>query len=193
MPSLPPQPFTLTSHPATPSAVLHRIAGHVTRQRDGTLAITYILEGDIERLRLPAPQAARFTDELWRHTCCELFVARKNDPAYHECNFAPSTEWAAYAFARTRERAPPAAQHEIAALNPRIALRRRADRLELDAVIRLDLLSSRYTDARIALAVSAVIEDRDGTLSYWALTHPQAKPDFHHPDAFVLELNEVRN
>lgn len=193
MPSPPAQPFTLTPHPATPSTVLRRIAGHLTRQRDGTLAVSYILEGDIDRLRLPAPQPARFTDELWRHTCCELFVARKNESAYHECNFAPSSEWAAYAFSRTRERAPPAAQHEIAALNPHIALRRSADRLELDAVISLNLLSARYTEARLALAVSAVVEDRDGALSYWALKHPQKKPDFHHPDAFALELNEVRN
>ena len=110
MPSPPAHPFTLTPHPATPSTVLRRIAGHVIGQRDGTLAVTYILEGDIERLRLPAPQPARFADELWRHTCCELFIACKNEPAYHECNFAPSNEWAAYAFARTRERAPLAPQ-----------------------------------------------------------------------------------
>lgn len=193
MPSPPAHPFTLTPHPATPSTVLRRIAGHVIGQRDGTLAVTYILEGDIERLRLPAPQPARFADELWRHTCCELFIACKNEPAYHECNFAPSNEWAAYAFARTRERSPLAAQREIAALNPDIALRRDAQRLELDALIHLDRLSSRYTESALVLAVSAVIEDRDGALSYWALAHPQTKPDFHHPKAFILELNEVRN
>ena len=32
------------------------------------------------------------------------------------------------------------------------------------------------------------IEETDGTLSYWALAHPSPKPDFHHPDGFVLEL-----
>jgi hypothetical protein len=33
-----------------------------------------------------------------------------------------------------------------------------------------------------------VVEEKDGLLSYWALNHPPGKPDFHHPDAFVLEL-----
>ena len=40
--------------------------------------------------------------------------------------------------------------------------------------------------ARIAL--SAVIEEVDGTKSYWALRHPPGAPDFHHPDCFALEL-----
>jgi len=40
--------------------------------------------------------------------------------------------------------------------------------------------------ARIGL--SAVIEETDGTKSYWALRHPPGKPDFHHPDCFALTL-----
>jgi hypothetical protein len=40
----------------------------------------------------------------------------------------------------------------------------------------------------LRVGLSAVIEANDGTLSYWALKHPAAKPDFHHPDSFVLEL-----
>ncbi len=38
------------------------------------------------------------------------------------------------------------------------------------------------------VGLSAVIEAIDGTFSYWALAHPSDKPDFHHPDSFVLEL-----
>lgn len=37
-------------------------------------------------------------------------------------------------------------------------------------------------------SLSAVIEEADGTISYWALAHPSDKPDFHHPDSFVLDL-----
>jgi hypothetical protein len=40
--------------------------------------------------------------------------------------------------------------------------------------------------ARIGL--SAVIEEQDGTISYWALRHAAGKPDFHHPDGFAMEL-----
>jgi hypothetical protein len=38
-----------------------------------------------------------------------------------------------------------------------------------------------------------VIEEIDGALSYWALRHAPGKPDFHHRDAFALELDEVRH
>jgi len=44
-----------------------------------------------------------------------------------------------------------------------------------------------------SLAVSAVVEDRDGVLSYWALRHPPGEPDFHHPGAFTLQLDEARH
>jgi hypothetical protein len=36
--------------------------------------------------------------------------------------------------------------------------------------------------------VAAVIEDENGRLSYWGLRHPSGKPDFHHPDGFILEV-----
>lgn len=36
--------------------------------------------------------------------------------------------------------------------------------------------------------LSAVVEETDGTKSYWALRHPPGVPDFHHPDCFALEL-----
>jgi len=40
----------------------------------------------------------------------------------------------------------------------------------------------------ISLGLSAVLEDRDGGFSYWALVHPPGKPDFHHRDCFALTL-----
>jgi hypothetical protein len=40
----------------------------------------------------------------------------------------------------------------------------------------------------LRLGLSAVIEDIDGRLSYWALKHPPGKPDFHHPDSFALDV-----
>ena len=41
----------------------------------------------------------------------------------------------------------------------------------------------------IRLALSAVVEAADGELSYWALRHPPGRPDFHHIDAFDLQLD----
>lgn len=38
------------------------------------------------------------------------------------------------------------------------------------------------------LGMSAVIEEQEGTKSYWALAHPPGKPDFHHPACFAITL-----
>ena len=43
----------------------------------------------------------------------------------------------------------------------------------------------------LRLGLSAVVEDVDGILSYWALRHPSGKPDFHHTDAFALQLDKL--
>ena len=32
----------------------------------------------------------------------------------------------------------------------------------------------------LAIGLSAILEEEDGTKSYWALAHPPDKPDFHH-------------
>ena len=36
------------------------------------------------------------------------------------------------------------------------------------------------------IGLSAILEEDDGTISYWALAHGSGRPDFHHPDGFTL-------
>ena len=59
---------------------------------------------------------------------------------------------------------------------------------ELEGSIALARLAPDYRNSVLALGLSAVIEDADGALSYWALAHPAAKPDFHHREAFTLKI-----
>lgn len=70
---------------------------------------------------------------------------------------------------------------ELPVAAPEMEVRVRPERLELLALISIPAEPS-------AVALSAVIEETDGRKSYWALAHPAAKPDFHHPDSFVHEL-----
>jgi hypothetical protein len=184
--------FTLTPHPAAGSPAVGAITGRISRTPRGLL-VSYVLEGALERLRVPEARAPRFADGLWRHTCFELFVARRGGTGYHEWNFSPSGEWALYAFAREREREPLGAGQTPAALDPHVTACRVPGKLELDAVVPLAALAPGYATAPLALNLSAVVEDDGGALSYWALAHPLDKPDFHHPEAFVLELHEARH
>ena len=52
-----------------------------------------------------------------------------------------------------------------------------------------DLTGGGASALHLRLGAAAVLEDDNGRLSYWALCHPPGKPDFHHPDGFVLELD----
>ena len=178
----------LICHPETRSDAVRGIQARVARTADGILAVRYLLEGDLGRLCVPRARTPRITERLWQHTCCEVFVARKGSPGYHEFNLGPSGEWAAYAFVRYRDGGLLADDR----LNPGITVHSTAEKLELDAQVRLGQLSLMHLDARLSLGLSVVVEDDSGTLSYWALRHPSARPDFHHPDAFALELDEVR-
>lgn len=49
------------------------------------------------------PRQATRVDGLWRTSCCELFLAQPDTPAYLEFNFSPTGDWAAYAFESPRQ------------------------------------------------------------------------------------------
>src|SRR5690242_11159801 len=174
------QAVALVPHPATPGAAALSILVQVARD-PATLSVRYVLAGDLERLSIPPRAAPTRRDGLWRHTCFELFLGAPGEPAYQEFNFSPSGEWAAYRFARYREGGtaldcPP----------PRIGSRMERS-LEVQGEVACVL------GGTLRLGLSAVVEDEAGALSYWALRHPLAKPDFHHGDAFALELDEARH
>jgi hypothetical protein len=133
---------------------------------------------------MPLAAVPRRVEGLWQHTCFEAFIRTNASPDYYEFNFSPSGEWAAYSFRGYRDGEP----IEDVGLSPEIVVRREADKIELDAVVRLDRLSAIPPGATLQIGLSAVIEDNDGKLSYWALKHPVEKPDFHHPDSFALEF-----
>lgn len=174
----------LKCHPSARSEIVSSIQVLVRRLASAELRMTFRLDGDISRIRIPVLSVPRFNTELWRHTCFEAFVRLEGHHEYHEFNFAPSGEWAVFAFSGYRNGSPLANE----TLRPRIAVRSMPTRLELDAVAKLDALSLSYSRATLRVGLAAVIETADG-LSYWALDHPAEKPDFHNADGFALLLD----
>lgn len=173
----------LRCHPSTCSETVRAIQVLVRRSAGADLQMTFRLDGDIPRISISPPRVPSFATQLWRHTCFEAFIAVEGQPTYHEFNFAPSGEWAIYAFSGYRNGGPVANE----AMRPHIAMRSNATRLELESVVRLDVLSASHPRASLRIGLSAVVEARDG-LSYWALSHPADKPDFHNADGFTLLL-----
>lgn len=168
-------PLPLICHPATPTDLVRKLEVHVSRGATGLLELRYVLDAQLDRLRIPPPRAAARRDELWKHTCFEAFVAENAGEGYRELNFAPSGEWAMYSFAGYRQ----GMGATEAPMPPKILMERSAQQLTVSASAQTGLPSP----GRLALA--AVIEDESGRLSYWALRHPPGKPDFHHPESFV--------
>ena len=179
-------PYTavLTCHPETSSQWVHGIEARVVRTESGSLSLTYFLKGDITRVRIPPPRLPHRSDGLWQHTCFEVFIAEEGQQSYWEFNFAPSGEWAAYAFKSYRDGGP----IEDDGLHPEIVVKSAANSFALEAIVLLDRLRIIDPKVTLRLGLSAVVEENDGTISYWALKHPSGKPDFHHPDSFALEL-----
>lgn len=174
----------LTIHPDSRCDAVARFAVEAVRTRPGVLRLRYEVAGRIGDLNLPGVRPSERVRELWRRTCFEAFVRAGPGPAYAEFNFAPSTEWAAYRFNGYRDGMAEA--RDIAA--PVIDMRRTSDSLMLQAELDLSPAAVISADAPWRLGLSAVIEERNGRLSYWALKHPPGKPDFHHGDCFTLEL-----
>lgn len=174
----------LTAHPATPCPAIRQFAIEVDTSRlPAALVIVYRIAGDAARLRLPSSGFARRADGLWQHTCFEAFLRAGPSVSYHEFNFAPSGDWAAYRFKRLRsERSAP----DMPA--PRMERRDFPDGYELSATLPIAALPELARAPEIEAGIAAVIEADDGTLSYWALAHLGEKPDFHDPSSFVLKV-----
>jgi hypothetical protein len=167
-------PLTLTSHSSTPADFVRSLEAHVSTGADGLLELRYVLTAEMNRVRLPQERPSARRDELWKHTCFEAFVAEGAGGSYRELNFSPSTEWAMYSFSGYR-----AGMAALETAAPRIRVERSERQLTLHASVQVQAGSVN----RVAL--SAVMEDENGRLSYWALRHPPGKPDFHHPESFL--------
>ena len=149
----------LKCHPSTRPSAVRAIGVLVRRPAGAELRMTFRLDGDIRRIRVPSPGAPRIAAQLWRHTCFEAFIAMEGQPAYHEFNFAPSGEWAVYAFSGYRNGGPLANEE----MRPHIAVRSSRSWLELESLVRLDSLSAVHPRAPLRIGLSAVIEATMGS------------------------------
>jgi hypothetical protein len=184
MSSIVTQPAVLTAHRSTPSDAVRSLEVSVRAEVPGILMFQYSLDAVMSRVRVHQSGAGGRADDLWKHTCFEAFVAPADGPGYHEFNFSPSLDWAAYRFSAYREGMSLAETGRP----PEISVRRGDDGLELESAVRLGHLAGLRDARHLRIALAAVIEDEKGRLSYWGLRHPPGKPDFHHPDGFALEV-----
>lgn len=175
--------FNLEPHPSTPPGIPDlKVWASVEHAASlGAVATTNIWFGvgaPAQRFAISEPAETARADELWKTTCFEAFLRCLGGQGYREWNFAPSGEWAAYDFTATRT-----GMKEADAAEPYIRVEDNLTWWALGASIAVP------ADTNWELGLSVVLEEKDGTKSYWALAHPNPeKPDFHDPGCFIARL-----
>jgi len=175
--------LNLLPHPACPTGrpefkVWASIDHAASLAAVATTNIWFGVGASADRFVMPVSEEPRRADELWKTTCFEAFLRPWGEESYREWNFAPSGDWAAYDFAGYREGMVAA---ETGA-EPYIRMENNFTWWAVGATIAVP------ADTNWQLGLSAVLEEKDGTTSYWALAHPGEKPDFHHPGCFAAHL-----
>ena len=143
-----------------------------------TLNLWFSVGAPADRFVLPASDATDRRDELWKTTCFEAFLKADGEEGYREWNFAPSGDWAAYDFTGRREGMTEA---DVGAA-PYIRVEDNLTWWTLGATIAVE------AGQVWGLGLTAVLDEKGGAKSYWALKHGADAPDFHHPDCFAARL-----
>ena len=158
---------------------------------EGILELSYNLrpaqrDGDLLALALPslepasAPMRGERRDELWKHTCFEAFIGLPGSQKYWECNVSPLGHWNLYSFERYRN----GGSGLVEALPPSVSVRQTRRDCRCDVV--LDLSPWWPIGGMPELGLTMVVEEVNGRLSYWALSHPGDIADFHDRRSFLI-------
>jgi len=156
------------------------IAGRLQFSRH-RLQIDYVVSGiHLSRILWPSPASKpKRRDNLWQHSCFEVFIAGRHHSDYYEFNFSPSGHWALYHFQsyRAYKTEPYLDENNID-----IDFKSSPDRVLCSVKLNLN------QDLQLLPAdvgVTSVIETQQG-LHYFALSHVESQPDFHQRRSFIL-------
>jgi hypothetical protein len=173
------QTHLLVAHPDHPPAGVTKVEARIIGRDANWLRVRWRVEGS-QQLVVPPFAGKGRTGDLWQTTCFELYLKPLGGEAYCELNLSPSERWNAYDFdgyrAGMRERPFP---HE-----PECTMRQGSTFAIFDAAIPIAGLP----DRDCAMGLAAILEEGGGVKSYWALAHPEDKPDFHAPACFAIAL-----
>lgn len=160
-----------------------QISGSVNRH-NGRLNLQYIVTGATGMISLPPKSSSPARkDGLWVTTCFEFFLALPSDPQYWEGNISPSGDWNVYhmdAYRRVGFREE--------AFIPRLPVEVRNEAGDVTLSVEMDLSPFVSETQRLQVGIACIIQNNNHHATFWALVHPESKPDFHLRESFILEL-----
>ena len=145
--------------------------------KDGALFLRWRIDG-AQQVVLPPYAGTGRGEDLWKTTCFELFLDL-GEGRYREFNFSPSGRWAAMDFASYR----------VKSVNAELG-----DWPETSVDRGDSILAGAVRVPRAALAgatqgaLTTVVEEEGGVLSFWAGAHHKEQPDFHDRTCFTLDF-----
>ena len=174
--------FSLIPFPALAVPAI-TLGGRISLQNN-LLDLHYLLLGSLDEVRFPSPSPSPSRrDELWKATCFEFFLAVKGQPGYWEFNMSPSGHWNVY---RMEDYRRIGFREETNIPELPFEIKRDLDRFSLDVAV--DLAPLVGPNQEIQIGITAVIQTKDGSETYWALAHPAPRADFHARESFTLSL-----
>lgn len=176
------QTFKIQPFPSAKPMPDLKIVGNIARQGN-QFTIHYTLLDNLKQVALTAPSATPARKyELWKDTCFEFFLGIKNSEQYWEFNLSPTGDWNVYRFDAYRQ----GMQEETAFTTLPFSIQHLSDSMAIALDIELDKIV--LANQAIEVGITTVIKDRDGEVSYWALTHQGTEADFHRRDSFIITL-----
>lgn len=161
------------------------IQGKILRQNN-LITIHYALRGSLENIFLPSPSVnPTRKEELWKTTCFEFFLAAKDSPEYWEFNLSPSGDWNVYRMDAYRR-----IGFREETLIQRLQFETQKDKNGFLLAADVELKSMIRVEQILEVGITAVIQTRERSESYWALVHPAPEEDFHLRESFILAMAE---
>lgn len=148
---------------------------------DESVFVSYKLQGDLSSIDLGDghPKKERVVG-LWEKSCFELFI--KNDLGqYIEFNFSPIFEWNCFFFNQKGDKLTEFSKMPMPALD----ILRSLETYHLMAQIKKEHFPDDFFHpTKMNAGITTVIKLKDKSVSYWALSHEDTRPNFHHFDSF---------
>lgn len=152
------------------------------------LTVSFSLSGNLAMLAIPsfASTTAQRRDNIWTHTCFEIFISPQHREDYWEVNIAPSGDWNFYHFQeyRTGMRREEAFQS--------LPVHASWTQNTFHIATTIDLQKICTAPNILGTGIASVLAEKNGALSYWAVKHAPDRPDFHRKENFCFDLHYDR-
>lgn len=142
---------------------------------DESVYISYKVTGDLMSVDLGSGRSLHNrVIKLWEKSCFELFI-NDSTGSYLEFNFSPEFEWNAFYFQKKGDALKE--YEKVDSIKVDILLSHEVFHL----IVEIDKkkFPENFFKGELSAGITSVIKEKNGNLSYWALSHEDTKPNFH--------------